>query len=415
MNEDEFFSAAQTAAVRAPLPLLPQCGACKLDKGCKNPRIPVSGQGQKRVLIVSEFPGEKEDEQNAALVGGTGRFVSSKLHELGVNMRRDCWLTNALLCKPGPNPKAKSVEYCRPALLKTVRELNPEVIILMGDFAIKSLVGYLWKPTVGSEDRWVGWQIPSVKLNAWVCPTCQPARLFHKNDPTREVRELYFDAHLRAAVDLIGTRPWPDGPPDYESRVECVMNAREAVEFLRSIDSGAIAFDYETNMLKPQHANAEIVCASVCHNGERTVAFPWSAAVKAELSRVLTDPGIAKIAANAKFEDLWTRYKLGVEVVGWSFDTMLAAHLLNPRGGKDDKGKNKEESGITGLKLQAFVKLGVGDYSSHIEPFFQSVDRGGYSPNRIRQVPMRQLLLYCGLDSLLEWELAQRQMDELGL
>lgn len=414
--DDAFFSAAETKQIRAPLPMIPQCGACKLDRGCKSPKMPVDGDGRRKILIVGEQPGRDEDIDGRPLVGPTGKMLTDKLRRLGVNMRKDCWLTNALICKPNGNAHDEAVAQCRPNLMKTIRTLNPESIILLGGDAVRSLIGYLWKPNTGGIKRWVGWQIPSIQLNTWIFPTYQPAALFYDRDP---VADMDFTAHLAAAVATTG-RPFPDGPPDYERRIQTILDPQDAADWLTDIRDGVIAFDYETNMKKPDHRDAQIVCASVCHNGVETIAFPWYGPVKSAMQYLLTDPNVAKIGANIKFEDRWTRAKLGVSVVGWCFDTMLGAHLLNPRGGKDgkdDKGK-KEESGITGLKFQAFVKLGVGDYNHHIEPFLHSTEKGGYVPNRIAELAkssMPLLLKYCGLDSLLEYELAQRQMDELGM
>jgi hypothetical protein len=42
-------------------------------------------------------------------------------------------------------------------------------------------------------------------------------------------------------------------------------------------------------------------------------------------------------------------------------------------------------------------------------------DGGGNSPNRVRQIDLKQLLLYCGLDSLLEWLVSEDQRCELGI
>jgi len=56
----------------------------------------------------------------------------------------------------------------------------------------------------------------------------------------------------------------------------------------------------------------------------------------------------------------------------------------------------------------------VPEYNSHIEPYLKS-DGGGNAPNRVREVKLDQLLLYNGLDALLEYEVAISQAAEMGV
>jgi len=78
---------------------------------------------------------------------------------------------------------------------------------------------------------------------------------------------------------------------------------------------------------------------------------------------------------------------------------MVAAHVLD----------NRKE--ICSLKFQAFVRLGQPDWDSHLKKFMQ-VD-GSNEKNRIKEIPLRSLLLYNGMDSLLEYKMWQIQSQEL--
>jgi hypothetical protein len=57
--------------------------------------------------------------------------------------------------------------------------------------------------------------------------------------------------------------------------------------------------------------------------------------------------------------------------------------------------------------------LGVPDYNSHVEDEL-SADGGGNALNRIKQLSIDTLLTYCGLDSLLEYEVAKIQARTMG-
>lgn len=410
MPEDALFSAAEARIVRPLATLFPACGRCGLSQsGCRSSKMGDFGRGQRRALIVGDRPTRDADRAGTPFAAEELHVLTHELGRVGVDLERDCVVVNALSCYDAShlNPKT-SVTDCRPKVLAAIKEHDPLVVILMGDAAVKSVIGHLWKEKTGLASRWAGWQIPAHKPNVWVAPTYHPSDLLESEcDP---VLKLDFRRHLDEAFALTD-RPWPDGPPDYLSRVEVLMDSTEAAARMARYTSGLIAFDYETTCSKPDGPKSEIVCCSVCWEGKETIAFPWVGPVKDALRKVLANPDVGKIASNLDMEDRWTRKHLGVEVAGWAWDTMLVAHLLDPRG----DGDRKSADGITGLKFQAFVRLGQPAYNDHIEPFLVPDERGGYALNRAKEVKPSLMLKYCAADSLLEWEVARCQMREMGL
>lgn len=382
-----------------PSGLLPKCGACGLFRGCQSPKMPPSGKGKRRVLIVGEAPGRNEDEQGIQFIGAAGERLEDEINRLGYNMREDCTITNALICRP-PNNKIpdpqRMPEYCRPNLLKTIAEVKPHTIILLGGVAVRSLIGHQWRENPGALGRWAGFNIPDQKLNTWICPTYHPSYLEReKND----VLDFYFREHLAQAFNNEG-RPW-DPVPDWEKLIE-PMDADRAAAVLREMEKegGEIAIDIEGNCLKPETRNAQIVCCSVCHNGQRTISYPWIGDVIQATRELIDSDRIGCIAANMKHEDRWFFHFLGVRPRRWIFDTMLAGHVIDNR-----------EGGICSLKFQAYVELGLPSYDDHIRPFLKSI--GDSKLNRIEGVDIFQLLKYCGFDTLLEFKLARRQTRKL--
>jgi hypothetical protein len=173
----------------------------------------------------------------------------------------------------------------------------------------------------------------------------------------------------------------------------------ELFEVTTRYENNLIAFDYETNMIKPHSSQSEIVCVSFS-NGVQTLAVPWFRDLAPIVIKILTNP-CKKVAANLKFEANWTRAKLGIEVKNWSFDSMLLGHCLDNR------------KGTKSVKFQSFAMLGFPDYADRIKPYLKC--GGTNTPNRIRQIPLKELLTYCGLDSFLElkivqWELKKGEM-----
>jgi hypothetical protein len=156
-----------------------------------------------------------------------------------------------------------------------------------------------------------------------------------------------------------------------------------------------IVFDYETNCLKPEEENSEIVCCSINNSSKRTISFPWEGEAidaTADLLRSSTP----KIGANLKFEQRWTKAKLGFWIKHWMWDCMQAAHCIDNR------------SGITSVKFNAFVLCGTPDWDSHIKPFLDIPK--GERLNRIREMPIMQVLEYNAIDSREERKIFKKQV-----
>lgn len=395
-----FFRAADLSPQRNHTGLLvPKCGACGLKDRCLSPKMPVDGRGRRKILVVGEAPGKDEDARGKPFVGVSGKLLEDVFGDAGVDLRDDCWLTNSLICHPKGNttPTDKQIDYCRPNLLAAVKTLQPEVIILFGKPAVKSLIGHLWKEDVGPITRWVGWRIPCREPNAWLCPTFHPAFVLRSEGKEGLVARKLLTAHVRRAVAKKG-RPWKT-IPDYARQVRCLYDAGEIVSAVRSLSGPhPVAFDYETDRLKPDSGGRIVTCSM--SDGKTTVAFPlYQLPVLEALKDFLRGP-TPKIASNLKFEDRWTRHAFGHGVRNWFWDTMLAAHVIDNR------------PGITGLKFQAFALLGQEDYDSYVKPYLKAA--GANLPNRIKDLALDKLLKYNALDSLLEYKVAMIQRKRLG-
>lgn len=386
------FFASSTIQKSAPNSLLPKCGACGLFKKCESPKMEFYGDGRKGILIVGDAPGETEDEEGRPFVGKAGNYLRDALDEIGIDLDKDCWSTNSIICHPKGTPTPEQVGYCRPNLRNTVELLSPKIIIPLGRAALSSVVAPYWQD-VGQMARWTGWQIPLE--DHWVCPTYHPNFLFMmKNDLLGKL----FSQDLEAAIGLLHSPSQVLGLKGVVQRLYDVAQVEEALDILQQ-DSDWVAFDYETNCLKPEYSGAKIFSASVS-NGKRTIAYPWAGAAIKATGEFLRSEKTRKIASNLKFEERWTRKTFGHGIRRWGWDTMIAAHVLDSR------------EGITSLKFQSFVKLGIAKYNTNIEPYLTSDKNGRF--NRIHEIAVSDLLLYNGLDSLLEYKLAMNQRKEMG-
>lgn len=352
------------------------------------------GKGKKQVLVVGEAPGETEDQQGRPFIGKAGQYLRDVLDAMDVDLDKDAITTNACICRPPKNatPDPKQITWCRPNLLNTINEHNPRVVITLGSSALRSVLGPYWKSDIGTLERWVGWQIPLAQH--WVCPTYHPSFLLRMRS---ELLDKVFFQHLEAAFGITESpRPFPFDT----TKVERLYEEKDIVQGVEEIESSGrrVAFDYETNCLKPEYEKAKIYSCALS-NGKRTIAYPWAGAAIPATQRFLANAGVLKIASNLKFEDRWSRVRVQTKVRGWDWDTMLAAHCLDNR------------PGICSLKFQAFVNMGLVSYNEHIEPYLEN-HKGHY--NRIHEISTSDLLLYNGMDALVEYYLARFQRRQMG-
>lgn len=394
-----FFAGSILAQSKPPPSLVAKCGACGLYKTCKSPKMPPTGKGKRKILVVAEAPGKDEDEQGIQLIGKSGQLFRRILREHGVDLDRDCLKTNTLICRPPDNatPTAKQISYCRPNLIKTLQEFKPTTIILLGGPAVEAVIGWAWKENVGPIGRWVGWNIPHQRLNAWICPVYHPAYLLREQN---QALDLLFGKHIENAISNEGV-PWPNGTPDYRGEVECITSPTKAAKAIRDMTKRGLpsAFDYETNRLKPERDDSQIVCCSIS-NGKWTIAYPWHGEA-IDATREFVRSPVPKIASNMKFEERWTRRILRTRVKNWRWCTMTGAHVLDHR------------QGITSVKFQSLVRLGYDSYDDHIGEFLHG--KGGQGLNRIlSEIDLSDLLTYCGIDSLVELLVAELQTKQIG-
>jgi uracil-DNA glycosylase family 4 len=346
-----------------------------------------------------------EDIQGKPWQGKAGHLLQRAYEELGIDLFGDCLNINACSCRPtdkrGNNraPTNHEIACCRPRVWKVIEERKPKVVIALGNVAVVSLLGGRWKKNLGGITKWRGWSTPDRDMKAWFCPTFHPSYVERLNT---DEATLIWKQDLTHAFSLT------------EKSLPRVGNDEEYVHIIDSPDDlpdfpNTVAFDYETTGVKPHAKGHKIVCASVAYDENTVYSFimPESPVRQKRFLRMLRDSRIQKIAHNMKFEDTWSVVQLHQHVQGWYWDTMLAAHILDNR------------SGVTSLKFQTYVTQGVVDYDSEISPYLQG--KGVKSANLHNSVlellkypdGKKELLMYCGLDSLYTYRLFQQQRKEM--
>jgi uracil-DNA glycosylase len=128
------------------------CRGCDLWKPATQT---VFGEGPKDAtfVLVGEVPGDREDREGRPFVGPAGRELDKALEAAGID-RAETYVTNAVKHfrfeergkrRIHQKPDSKQIKACRPWLTAELDLLRPEVLVLLGATAAKSLLGSAFK------------------------------------------------------------------------------------------------------------------------------------------------------------------------------------------------------------------------------------------------------------------------------
>jgi uracil-DNA glycosylase family 4 len=112
-----------------------------IDFGKFNPVLPDGPVD--RILAIGEAPGAKEITNGYGFAGIAGRNLTRAFEEQGIP--RENWArTNVVWCRPEKNgtnrkPSSLEVESCGNNVEKTIQELKPRVIVVVGETAATAL------------------------------------------------------------------------------------------------------------------------------------------------------------------------------------------------------------------------------------------------------------------------------------
>jgi uracil-DNA glycosylase family 4 len=118
------------------------CTACPLARTRTNV-VFANGDPTSPVMFVGEGPGRDEDLAGEPFVGRSGKLLDRLIaEELGLR-RADCYVANVVKCRPPDNrdPLPGEVDACARFLAAQIELVAPAVVITLGNFAARSLLG----------------------------------------------------------------------------------------------------------------------------------------------------------------------------------------------------------------------------------------------------------------------------------
>lgn len=103
--------------------------------------VPGVGPENARFMLVGEAPGENEVKQGEPFVGRAGQKLDDILDNIGID-RSQLYITNLVKIRPPENrdPKSAEIEAWKPLLEKEIEQVDPEIIVTLGNFASRELL-----------------------------------------------------------------------------------------------------------------------------------------------------------------------------------------------------------------------------------------------------------------------------------
>lgn len=147
-----------------------KCKKCEL---CNNRIQAVCGVGNPNadIMFIGEGPGADEDKEGEPFVGKAGKLMNQAFIGLGIT-RENIYIANIVKCRPPQNrdPLKKEADACLDYLRNQVLLIKPKIIVLMGNIALKNILGEEYGIS-SSRGKWVE------KKGIKYMPTFHPAAL----------------------------------------------------------------------------------------------------------------------------------------------------------------------------------------------------------------------------------------------
>jgi uracil-DNA glycosylase family 4 len=354
------------------LPLLNSgCTDCKLHRTTRNVCEPGFGPADASIMVVSKVANSKDWQAD----------LEFELEQLGLDLS-DIYFAQALKCKTFDQDASNAdVKACRQYLDHELEIIKPKFVLCLGNEALLALTGHSgitkYRGRVYADPR--GFDI---------IPTVSPSAV--NRNPAQKPGYI---ADLRLFLNRVKDRPNGIPEPEY-----LVVDTKKKLLKLKELlgQTKHIFFDVETTdeYYKPE-GRIVTLSATCLLKGNRRFVFalplyhpesPWFHQHRSVLKLLSPElKAIPKVTAHNGAYDVKWMLQYGIDI-GFTFDTMLALHLLN-------------ENGLKGLKPAAQARLGV-------EPW-------GIDTRDLLNKPLDQVLHYNVLDTWYMYHIWLQLVEEL--
>ncbi len=149
------------------------CSLCPLATQGRTQVVFGTGSPDADLMFVGEGPGEQEDMQGEPFVGRAGKLLTQLIEGIGLT-RADVYIANVVKCRPPGNrdPLPAEIETCAPWLDRQLELVRPKLVVTLGNFATKLLLG----TTTGiTKLRGQEFELNRAGVRAVLIPTLHPS------------------------------------------------------------------------------------------------------------------------------------------------------------------------------------------------------------------------------------------------
>jgi DNA polymerase len=117
-----------------------ECMRCPLSQS-RTRVVNSEGNPKARLMFIGEAPGADEDASGRPFVGRAGQLLNKIIEAIGLK-REDIMIGNVNRCRPPQNrtPTPSEAATCKPFLLREIDVIRPDVIVVLGNTAMKNLL-----------------------------------------------------------------------------------------------------------------------------------------------------------------------------------------------------------------------------------------------------------------------------------
>ncbi len=306
------------------------CANCPYNR---YPKIPQPKRFEARVAIVGEAPGASEIAQKQAFVGPSGQLLNKALESTSLPPREEIFVTNSLLCKPPQKkPQLKTaIRNCQGRLIEELEEVQPEIIIALGNIAMHALTDDFDLKITKEQGR----VLKSPYLDGCkIIPMIHPAAILRAPGDYK----LFYGTMHRASQIFNGVQQYEAGEVSWKV-IESEGDFQTMMWVLSTKER--IAADIETTGLNPRKDN--LLVLGIGYEKNKVFVVPPEM-VREELFKL----PIQWIWHNGKFDIQFLRRRgMPAEI---HHDTMLLSYCLN------------EHSGVHDLDQLSSRELGTASY-----------------------------------------------------
>ena len=100
------------------------------------------GVSEAKVMLVGEAPGADEDRYGKPFIGRSGKLLDQMLWHIGLDRQANLYISNIIPWRPPGNraPTIAEIDVCRPFIERHIQLIQPDLLILSGAIAAKTLL-----------------------------------------------------------------------------------------------------------------------------------------------------------------------------------------------------------------------------------------------------------------------------------